>query len=268
MVRHMRSFVALLAATVFVLPAAAQTATTGGTTGATTTGATTTGATTTGGNMGGATATANRGTNTGAGAAGSTGSTFAGTVPSGFTGGLGATTATNTASGTGSTTSVPSTYNPWRTTYGNVYSLGQSIMGSTSTAKAGASGKGFGQPNFFTSTTGVGATGGQTQTATTAKGGFDNLNISKVPRYTTNLGEDVPYVTYAPQQMQSNLQNLLARSTALKNNAKMRVVVNDGTIFLVGQAGDERERRLAESLLLMTPGVRGVENRLVIPGQP
>ena len=89
-----------------------------------------------------------------------------------------------------------------------------------------------------------------------------------MPRYTTNLGEDLPVVTYAAEQMQSNLQNVLARSTALKNNAKMRVVINDDTIFLVGQAGSERERRLAESLLLLTPGVRGVENRLVIPGQP
>jgi hypothetical protein len=269
MKRCSRTCAALLLCSILVTSATAQTTTTGGTGGSTgaTGGTTTTGTGGMGGGMGGS---SSGGASRAGSTSGSSGSPFAGTVQSGFSGGNAASTATNTTrSGTGSGTSVPTSTNPWVTNYGNPYGLGQTLMGSSSSgSKTGAASKGFGQPIYSTSTTSVGTTGSLNNTSTAA--GFNNSNMSKTPRYTTNLSDDVPYVAHAPAQLQANLQAIIARSTRLKNKDQIRVVVDGDTVALVGRVGSASERGLAENVLRFEPGVRNVnlENRLTFPGQP
>jgi len=245
-------------------PAFAQT-TTGGTTG--TTGGSTTGGAATGGgstvsSSGGGTAS-RAGATTGNGAGGP----FSGTVPSGFSGGNAASTATNSATGAAAgTSSVPTVNNPWRTTYGNPYAIGQSVMGGTTAGKTGAA-KGFGQPIYTTSTTNVGVTG-LNQNTSKSGAGFNNMNLSKSPRYTTALGDDIAIPTHTPAQLQAKVQEILARSTQIRDGRQIRVVVDGDRVFLVGNVGSERERRIAESMIRLTPGVGNVENRLALSGQP
>ncbi|MEI7684880.1 MAG: BON domain-containing protein [Planctomycetota bacterium] len=249
-------------------PAFAQT-TTGGTTGST--GGTTTGGSSTGGGGGGSTVSSSgSGTASRAGATTGNGSggPFSGTVPSGFNGGNAASTATNSATGAAAgTASVPGANNPWRTTYGNPYAIGQSVMGGTTAGKTGAAAKGFGQPIYTTSTTNVGVTG-LNQNSSNSGAGFNNMNLSKSPRYTTALGEDIALPTHSPAQLQAKVQDILARSSQIRDGRQIRVVVDGDRVFLVGNVGSERERRIAESMIRLTPGVGDVENRLALSGQP
>ena len=196
---------------------------------------------------------------------GNNGSAFA--AVNTFAGGS-TTTATNTTGGGTLTNTVPTSLNPWRTTYGNVYGLGQSIMGqqtSSAGARTGAAAaKGFGQPLFTTATTSVSATN-----ATTKIGyGYSNTNLNRTPRYTTVLGEDLPPIAHNPGVLQSSLQDTIARSTRIKNADQIRVAVNGDVVILSGSVGSQRERNLAESLIRLNPGVSAVANQLVIPGDP
>jgi osmotically-inducible protein OsmY len=47
----------------------------------------------------------------------------------------------------------------------------------------------------------------------------------------------------------------------------MKVAVRDGVVTLTGRANDAKEHRAAEDVARRVPGVREVENRLVVPEQ-
>lgn len=47
-------------------------------------------------------------------------------------------------------------------------------------------------------------------------------------------------------------------------NAKIEVIANDRTVILRGQVGSDRERKLAERIAKLEPGVDRVENQLVV----
>lgn len=244
------------------LPASAQTTTGGGTTGGGTTGGGTTGGGTTGGGGGG-------GTGVGAGASrvggsGTGGTPFGGAAPTNFANQAlqGSTTATGTT--TGSATTVPSVNNPWRQSYSNPYSEGMSILGAT--GKRGTTSKAFGQAMYGTATTTT--TPALPNNASGAGTGFTTLSVRKAPSYVTALSEDVPVAVHPPLEVQRNLQDLLARSSALPNRAQMQVHLEGSVVVLSGRASSERERALAERLVRLTPGVIVVDNRLAVPGTP
>ena len=68
-----------------------------------------------------------------------------------------------------------------------------------------------------------------------------------------------------PSQLQADLRATLDRSTAIKNAKGIQVQVEGQTAVLRGTVGDEDERRMAEGLVRLTPGVRQVRNELQVP---
>jgi osmotically-inducible protein OsmY len=71
----------------------------------------------------------------------------------------------------------------------------------------------------------------------------------------------------APGRLQGEVQSVLARSSTLSSKDNMRVIVQGDTVVLQGVANDDHERRLAEMLVRLTPGVHAVLNQLRVPGE-
>jgi hypothetical protein len=102
--------------------------------------------------------------------------------------------------------------------------------------------------------------------AAAAYAGANSGGIRRAPAYITVPDFDRPPPPTATA-VQTNLQDIIARSTRLPSRNQISVSVEGGAVILRGQVRDERERRLAESLVRLTPGVRNVKNELV-PAAP
>jgi hypothetical protein len=121
----------------------------------------------------------------------------------------------------------------------------------------------FGQPLYTTTTsvtqtTGLGALGGA------RPGGVAGAAPSvagAAPSYAVVAGFDRPPVTTAPR-LQTDLEQILTRSSALSPNRAIRIDVVGGTVVLRGMVASDHDRRMAEGLVRMTPGVRDVRNEL------
>jgi hypothetical protein len=143
--------------------------------------------------------------------------------------------------------------------------------GSISPSKSSVS---FGAPLYGTAlTTSTGAGSGRTlgassATATTGKmGGYPPATgtatpLSKAPVYSIVVG--FPTRPPAPAQLQSNLAGVLARSTALGNDRRIAISGDGATVVLRGTVSNEHDRRLAEAMTRLTPGVHDVRNELQI----
>ena len=195
-----------------------------------------------------------------------TGSTtpFAGNVATGF-----GTQSTAGMTTTGSTsTSAPTAANLLQKTYVNPYAQGVAAgntTGSTTATKA------FGTPVLFVATTTAKYNTGSSTIATVNSNsgqGFTTLTEPKSIPYSTSLSEDVPYVAHVPSAMQTKLAGVLARSTMLADRGQMRVDVEGNVIVLSGSAKTANQRRLAEYLVRMEPGVTEVQNRIQVTGSP
>ncbi len=225
---------------------------------------------------------------------GTTGAPTTGGGTGSFGGGLGqvgqGTAAPKTTAGGGasSAAAIPSTYNPYKTTYVNP--LAQSYVspytatvstatigsgeGNTSAAsqKLGSSvGNGvptvaFGQPLFAVTGTKT-TTVTSTQTLTTPAG-YSTVGQRKAPLYTTGLSEDIPIVLHNPGILASELNAIIQRSTKLNNRQNIRVSVENGVVVLRGSVPTAREKRLSEALIRLTPGVRLVANQIDAPAEP
>ncbi len=121
----------------------------------------------------------------------------------------------------------------------------------------------FGQPQYpitTTNTPAVKTTSGK-QTST----GFTTFNYVKSPVYVTTLSEELPVFRHAAGALRANLQDVLARSSSLQSPGRIGVnVLDGGLVVLTGSVSTPRERRLAASLLSLTPGVRRVQNELIV----
>jgi hypothetical protein len=243
---------------VFCLPVSAQGGGGGG------------GGTTTGG-AGGAKA----GGTTGGGGTGTTGNT------SSVFGSSGTGSSNAKTSGTGTTPITAS--NPFKTYYASPYSAGlgsnvtlasqNGLSFDTGGAKSSTlvTGRGtFGVPMYAaTTTTGggrggaAGGAGGLTST-TNAVAGFSTQGIKRAPAYVTTIDfQTVPALPMTQKlgDFKSNLQN----SSMLPNGKNLNVFVeNQSTVVLQGTVGTERERRLAESIIRLEPGVRDVRNEIQV----
>lgn len=177
----------------------------------------------------------------------------------GFSGVTTGTTGTRAGAG-GSTVTIPSNSNLFRGTYANPMSYG--ISGTTGTAGKAT----FGQPLFAPATTATtkGKTTARTTTNTSNVTGFNTFGQYRDPPYTTTLGEDVGLVAKAAPALQASLHDAIQRSSFLKSKTSIGVSVEEGRVMLRGQVASERERRLAESIVRLTPGVRDVGNELTI----
>lgn len=69
-------------------------------------------------------------------------------------------------------------------------------------------------------------------------------------------------------KLYGEVRSVLDRSTSLPSRGNIQLRMNGPGLILEGTVADERERRLAEGLVRLTPGVREVENRLQVRGAP
>src|SRR5206468_1401571 len=67
-----------------------------------------------------------------------------------------------------------------------------------------------------------------------------------------------------PNTIQSEVERVLARSTALGANRKIRVVVEGSAVVLRGTVASRHDRRLAEALVHLIPGVNEIRNELQV----
>jgi hypothetical protein len=166
----------------------------------------------------------------------------------------------STSSGTGSATGVPSTTNPFVSSYGDALSMGlpskfQTGPPATPTATFGK--------GIYTTTVSTSSAGGAATTATQTNG-FTTVGTLRNPSYSTGLSDDLPVKVHSSAAIHSEVRDVIDRSEKLKNKSAIQVTVNGNTVILRGQVGTVRERQLAEAMVSMTPGVRGVQNQLTV----
>ena len=157
-----------------------------------------------------------------------------------------------------------SSSNPFGSYYANPLAAGMS-SGNTRTR--------FGSPlyNLATSTGltggvgnigGRGALGGTATISNQQPVGASSIGMRRAPAYTTTLG-----FAYAPPKvggLQARLQSVITDSTRLASKDSIQVEVTGDTVILRGTAADEHERRLAEALVRLTPGVRDLQNEIEV----
>jgi hypothetical protein len=113
-------------------------------------------------------------------------------------------------------------------------------------------------------TTGGTRTGVRNAT-TAAIVGFTSYGMDRTIPYRTELSDSIPIYAPVASALQAELRDVVTGSTRL-NGKNIDVSVANGTVFLRGQVASADERRLAENLIRLTPGVRQVSNELTIAG--
>jgi hypothetical protein len=119
----------------------------------------------------------------------------------------------------------------------------------------------------LTGTAGIstGAYGG-----TTAAVGASSIGVLRAPTYAAVPDFPVPtaaapVVTSGP--LVGELQSVLARSSRLSPNDAIQVgVAEGGVVVLQGTVADPHDRRIAEGMIRLSPGVRDVRNELQVRG--
>ena len=107
-------------------------------------------------------------------------------------------------------------------------------------------------------TTGLGSQGSATANAFA---GASSAGIRRAPGYITEPVFDMP-ARPTIAAIQPDLQGVVSRATRLPSRDRIQVLADGETIVLRGQVRDERERRLAEAMIRLSPGVRLVRNEL------
>lgn len=185
------------------------------------------------------------------------------TLSAGFSGGQAGAATSATGRGGAAGVAIPATSNVFAAYYVNPMSLGVMANGST--------GKGtFNQPLYATTTTTGGRTTGGTRTgtasATTSIVGFTTYGMDRTIPYRTELGDGIPIVAPIASALQVELRDIIKRSSRLKSNGNIDISVANGVVYLRGQVATAGERRLAEAMIRLTPGVRQVSNELAVAG--
>jgi hypothetical protein len=107
---------------------------------------------------------------------------------------------------------------------------------------------------------------GGTANLSTSRGmGATSAGMRRAPAYMTVLGETVPPVQIDMLRVRADLQDVIARSRNLPSRGNIRVLAEGPIVVLRGNVASARERRLAESVIRLTHGVRAVRNELAIP---
>jgi hypothetical protein len=194
----------------------------------------------------------------------STGSGSSGFLNSGTSGtGLtGNTTGGGTRTGTGSSSQGISSSNLFAPNYINLMALG---------LPSGVSQPRFGSPlyNITTSTTqGINRGGTATISSSTTNvqsfQGASSVGVRRNPAYSTTIGFE--YASPSRGSLQAKAQEAIAKaSKQLKSKDSILVAMDGDTLVLRGTASNANERRLAEALVRLTPGIYDVRNELEVP---
>jgi hypothetical protein len=264
-----------------------------------------------GGLSGGLSGSSSMGSSTGIGA-GLSGTYFGSggnSISGGTSGGLGSTSSgLGGSSGfggiSGSTSTGISTANPFYSYYATPTAFGinsssgfassttntlAQVTNGTSTLSSTKPTAAFGQPEYknTTGTSTTGAFGGAgTAFSRTGTGGFGGTSMggggTSTPTATTSVPTPPRFVTtigfsYQPvtaSQVQVDAQRTLANITSLDPNSSINVALVNGALVLRGTVANDDDRRVAETIVRMMPGVHDVVNELqsrtamVRTGQP
>jgi osmotically-inducible protein OsmY len=151
--------------------------------------------------------------------------------------------------------------------YGNPLSLGI----------ANSSGNLPTTPTFGTAlinVTGIGGTTGSPYGGLAGAGGAGGAAIAnqtmsassygtrRAPAYMTTLGFTNNFGS--PSRTQTDLQQVFSNSARLTSGGNIRVEMDGPTVVLRGTVADDHERRLAEAMARLTPGVRDLRNELSV----
>lgn len=183
-------------------------------------------------------------------------------IGTGATGGAGTGTGTTT---TGQAATIK-TYVQTATGASTSNPIGPYFENPLSYGKPGGTGKATGIWNaLYTTTTSAGA-GITGNIGTSGLGGMNNQAGSilnrRGPAYTISVA--FPIETPTAGQLQAEAQKAIDRSSSLTMKDTIKVKMDGQAIILEGQVKSDQEKRLAENLLRLTPGMHAVENRLQI----
>jgi hypothetical protein len=282
-----KAFVGMLSITVTAVPAGAQFASGGGSTIGGPVGSTTNTSVSAMSTTSGATSIGNGG---GGGGGGNTGTSGSSSLIMGGSANGTATVGTNGGGGTTTTIASPiSQAGPFSGYYASPTAAGQSAYvtlqpseaqaiatttigttastagsttpaGATNTLNAIVTGKGtFGIPQYSNLylVTPATTTGTNTQSST----GFNSLATKRTPQYTMNVNFKVP-PSPTLETLRNTLQAALQQSSSLPTAKDLAVTLDGQTFVLKGTVATERERRVAEGVVLLTPGVSTVRNEI------
>ena len=211
----------------------------------------------TGGNFGG-------GGFSGGNQGGNSGGSFSGGSNQGssFSGGQSGNNNRTGRGGTSGTVVVPAAANPFGGTYYDPLSRG--LVGGSTTGGTGSTKGSFGKPLYATNSTGNATTSTNSSSNQNNNASFNTLNVRRTPAYTTTLASDIPFRVPMPVgKLQAQLHESIQNSSVLKDRGDIKVEVQDQVVVLSGQVANERQRKLVEGMIRLSPGVREVRNELV-----
>ncbi|MEL6107033.1 MAG: BON domain-containing protein [Planctomycetota bacterium] len=87
---------------------------------------------------------------------------------------------------------------------------------------------------------------------------------SQRPIIRVRLRSAVNVAPMADSSVQLNANRRLVSLPTTQRLPNVRVAVNDGTALMTGTVKTERERRMSQLLMRLEPGVKRVENRIVV----
>ncbi len=120
----------------------------------------------------------------------------------------------------------------------------------------------FGKTLYTATTTTAG--GGGAGAAANQKVGFTTYGTPRSSVYSTVLADDLPLVVHKTDDLFVKVKAVIDRSSYLPSKGNIQISMEGTTVQLQGQVGSEKERRTAEGMVRMTPGVRVVENQLQV----
>jgi hypothetical protein len=144
-------------------------------------------------------------------------------------------------------------------------SLGVPATTNTSTTRTRTFGSVLYNVSGTGTTTGMGSMGGTANLMSGRTMGASSYGARRAPAYITVLGETVPPVRPDMLRVRADLQGIIDRAGRLPSRGNIRVLTDGSTVVLRGGVSNDHERRLAEALVRLTPGVRSVRNELVTP---
>jgi hypothetical protein len=210
----------------------------------------------------------------GGGNTGSSSSFFGSNTGSSNTGFTGSTTSPGSGGGRGGAGSVSNPVNQSNVLYPYFATGFSTSFNSSSLTRTMGS---FGQPLYKIST----PTASAQQVATASVGGRGNSSLNSLNSSNADYGAVTQLTTRRPAVaamlddtfpvnvpsgglLQTELRDILDRSTSLTSQPSISISVEGRLVTLRGVVPNDNERRLAESLLRLTPGVGMIKNELTV----
>jgi osmotically-inducible protein OsmY len=93
--------------------------------------------------------------------------------------------------------------------------------------------------------------------------GQTNAYALRAPEYSTTIAfQQTQPLT--PVRVRTDVQAVIARTSSLPSRANIQTVADGDAVVLRGSVASEHERRLAEAIARLTPGVFNVRNELQV----